>query len=239
MRTLLLTSFAVAACNSSTPVVDPPLAQVSLRAQEIASGLSSPVYLTAPSGDARLFVVEQPGRIRIIQDGQLVSAPFLDITSRVSSGGERGLLSVAFHPQYRTNGFFYVNFTDLAGNTRIERFTVSSNQNVANAASSKLILGVPQPAANHNGGLNLFGPDGMLYIGMGDGGGGGDPQRNGQNRNTLLGSMLRIDVDRGDPYAIPPGNPYAGQANARGEIWAIGLRNPGASRSTGRPDFST
>ena len=226
MRTLLLTSFAVAACNSSTPVVDPPLAQVSLRAQEIASGLASPVYLTAPSGDARLFVVEQRGRIRIIQDGQLVSAPFLDITSRVSSGGERGLLSLAFHPQYRTNGFFYVNFTDLAGNTRIERFTVSSNQNVANAASSKLILGVPQPAANHNGGLNLFGPDGMLYIGMGDGGGGGDPQRNGQNRNTLLGSMLRIDVDRGDPYAIPPGNPYAGQANARGELWAIGLRNP-------------
>ncbi len=226
MRTLLLTSLVAAACTSSATIVDPPLPQVSLRAQEIASGLSSPVYLTAPAGDARLFVVEQPGRIRIIQNGQLVSAPFLDITSRVASGGERGLLSVAFHPQYRTNGFFYVNFTDLAGNTRIERFAVGSSPDIANAASAKLILSIAQPAANHNGGLNLFGPDGMLYIGMGDGGGGGDPQGNGQNRNTLLGALLRIDVDRGDPYAIPPNNPYVGQANARAEIWAIGLRNP-------------
>ncbi len=226
MRLALAISIAAIACNSSSEILDPPDAQITLRAQEIVSGLSSPVYLTAPGGDARLFVVEQPGRIRIVHNGQLLVTPFLDITSRVASGGERGLLSVAFHPQYRTNGFFYVNFTDLSGNTRIERFTVSSNQNVGDAASSKLILAIAQPAPNHNGGLNLFGPDGLLYIGMGDGGGSGDPFGNGQNRNTLLGAMLRIDVDIGDPYAIPAGNPYVGQSNARGEIWAIGLRNP-------------
>lgn len=226
MRLAVLAGSIAAACTSGTTIPDPPLGQITLRAQEVASGLSSPVYLTSPAADARLFIVEQPGRIRIVQDGQLLGTPFLDITSRVASGGERGLLSVAFHPQYGSNGFLYVNFTDLNGNTRIERFTVSSNRNVASAASAKLILGVTQPASNHNGGLNMFGPDGMLYIAMGDGGGGGDPQGNGQNRNTLLGAMLRIDVDRGDPYAIPSGNPYVGQSNARGEIWAIGLRNP-------------
>jgi len=222
----LLTAVAVLACDSSPEIVAPPLSEITITAEQVAQGLSSPVYVTAPAGDARLFVVEQPGRIRIVQSGQLVPTPFLDITSRVSSGGERGLLSVAFHPQYAANGFFFVNFTDLGGNTRIERFTVSADRNVANPASSKLILGIAQPFANHNGGLNLFGPDGMLYIGMGDGGSAGDPLGHGQNRNTLLGALLRIDVDRGDPYAIPANNPYVGQTGARGEIWAIGLRNP-------------
>ncbi|HEY3258143.1 MAG TPA: PQQ-dependent sugar dehydrogenase, partial [Gemmatimonadaceae bacterium] len=170
--------------------------------------------------------VEQAGRIRIIKNGQLLATPFLDISSRVSSGGERGLLSVAFHPSYASNGVFFVNFTDLAGNTHIERFSVSSNPDLANAGSSKLILAVAQPFANHNGGLNLFGPDGMLYIGLGDGGFGGDPQGNGQNLGTLLGKILRVDVDHGDPYAIPADNPFVGRSGVRGEIWAYGLRNP-------------
>jgi glucose/arabinose dehydrogenase len=197
-----------------------------LRLQPIASGLDSPLYLTAPAGDPRLFIVEQPGRIRIVGDGQLVARPFLDIVGRVSSGGERGLLSVAFHPQYASNGFFYVNYTDRNGDTRIERYSVTADPNVADPASGKLLLSIKQPFSNHNGGLNLFGPDGMLYIGMGDGGSGGDPMGNGQNRNTLLGKLLRIDVDGGDPYAIPPDNPFAGQNGARQEIWALGLRNP-------------
>jgi glucose/arabinose dehydrogenase len=201
-------------------------AAATLRLQEVAAGLSSPLYLTAPAGDPRLFVVEQPGRIRIVQDGKLLSSPFLDLTSRVGSGGERGLLSVAFHPQYAANGFFYVNYTDRNGDTHVERYSVSADPNVADPASARLLLTVRQPFPNHNGGLNLFGPDGMLYIGLGDGGGAGDPMRNGQNRNTLLGKILRINVDGGDPYAIPPDNPFAGQSGARPEIWALGLRNP-------------
>jgi glucose/arabinose dehydrogenase len=214
-------------CGSATSPADSGIpAGFNLAVQQVASGLADPLYLTAPPGDQRLFVVEQAGRIRIIKGGQLLTQPFLDIASRVSSGGERGLLSVAFHPAYRTNGFFFVNFTDLSGNTRVERFSVSSDPDIANPASSKLILSVVQPFANHNGGLNLFGPDGMLYIGLGDGGSGGDPQGNGQNRGVLLGKILRIDVDRGDPYAIPADNPFIGQQGARGEIWDYGLRNP-------------
>ncbi len=228
MRTaVILAVLAVVACSSGTEP-DPPgiPTDLTLRLQEIGAGFESPVHVSAPSADSRLFVVEQPGRIRIIENGQVVPTPFLDIRPRVSSGGERGLLSLAFHPQYGTNGFFYVYFTGLSGELRVERFTVSSNPNVANAASARVILTVPHPLGNHNGGLAMFGPDGMLYLGLGDGGGGGDPDSNGQNRNTLLGALLRIDVNSGDPYAIPAGNPFIGQATARPEIWAIGLRNP-------------
>lgn len=214
----------IAACSGPDPINGFP--EFSLRLEEVASGLNGPVYVTSPPGDNRLFVVEQPGRIRIIQNGQVAQAPFLDLSSRVSSGGERGMLSVAFHPQYATNGFFYVYFTGPSGEIRVERFTVSANANIANAASAKVILTVPHPRANHNGGLAMFGPDGMLYLGLGDGGGGGDPDQNGQNVNTLLGALLRIDVDGGDPYAIPAGNPFAARTDARREIWAIGLRNP-------------
>jgi glucose/arabinose dehydrogenase len=199
---------------------------VTLATEEVARGLDNPVYLTAASGDPRLFVVEQPGRIRIIENGRLLDKPFLDIRNKVGSGGERGLLSVALHPQYRSNGFLFVNYTDKHGDTRIERYTVSApDRNAADPATAKLILAIDQPYANHNGGMNLFGPDGMLYIGMGDGGSQGDPHGNGQNRNALLGKLLRINVDRGDPYSIPSGNPYA-NGGGRGEIWAIGLRNP-------------
>jgi hypothetical protein len=171
-------------------------------------------------------VVEQPGRVRIIANGVLLTTPFLDITDRVLAGGERGLLSIAFHPNYATNGYLFVDYTDLSGDTRLDRFRVSADPNLADKTSAKPILFVDQPYSNHNGGLVLFGPDGKLYVGLGDGGSGGDPQGNGQNRGVLLGKLLRLDVDGGDPYAIPADNPFVGVSGVRGEIWAYGLRNP-------------
>jgi glucose/arabinose dehydrogenase len=200
-------------------------AAIKLAVEEVARGLDAPVYLTAPPGDLRSFIVEQPGRIRIVENGKLLDKPFLDITRKVGYGGERGLLSVAFSPQYSTTGFLFVNYTDKKGDTQIERYKVSTDRNVADPASAKLILAIDQPYSNHNGGLNLFGPDGMLYIGMGDGGSQGDPHGNGQNRNALLGKILRINVDRAEPYVVPDGNPYA-KGGGRGEVWALGLRNP-------------
>jgi len=221
-----LVVLALLGCSNSPGA--PTLTSDSLRlVPVVTSGLSSPVYLTAPSGDtARLFVVEQSGQIRIVQHGQLLPAAFLDIHTRLVSGGEQGLLSVAFHPNYGTNGYFYVNYTDLNGDTRVERYTVSvADSNLADTATHKLIIFIPQPYTNHNGGLVMFGPDGMFYIGMGDGGSGGDPQNRAQNPDSLLGKLLRIDVDGGDPYAIPTGNPFKSGGGAP-EIWALGLRNP-------------
>jgi hypothetical protein len=226
MMKIAVALLAIAGCSSESTPDPPPDTTVSLKLEQVATGLAGPVYVTSPAGDSRLFIVEQPGRIRIVQNGQVVPAPFLDIVQRVGSGGERGMLSLAFHPQYANNGFFYVYFTAPDGQIRVERFTVSSNPSVANPSSSKLILGVAHPRGNHNGGLALFGPDGMLYLGLGDGGGGGDPDRNGQNPNTLLGALLRIDVNSGDPYGIPAGNPFIGRNDARPEIWSTGLRNP-------------
>jgi glucose/arabinose dehydrogenase len=193
----------------------------------VTTGLTTPVFLTQPLNDGRIFVVEQQGRIRVVRDGVLQAKPFLDITSRVLSGGERGLLSVAFHPQYATNHFLYVYFTTQTnGDLRIERFTAPTADS-ADATSSKLIVTQAHSLqANHNGGLVSFGPDGMLYAGLGDGGGGGDPYQTGQDPSSLLASLLRLDVDHGDPYAIPPDNPYARPASGRGEVWAKGLRNP-------------
>jgi glucose/arabinose dehydrogenase len=191
----------------------------------VASGLESPLFLTAPPGDARLFVVEQPGRVRVIKAGKLLPTPFLDVTADVSFGGERGLLGVAFHPRYARTGYLYLDYTDRHGDTRIVRYHVSRDADRADAASAKVLLTIPQPFPNHNGGMISFGPDSMLYIGMGDGGSGGDPQRNGQNLQSLLAKLLRIDVDHGEPYAIPRDNPYA-HGGGRGEIWASGLRNP-------------
>ncbi|MBI4521797.1 MAG: PQQ-dependent sugar dehydrogenase [Gemmatimonadetes bacterium] len=209
------------------PVAEDEPDSPALRVELVADGLQALTHLTSPPSDPRLFVVEQRGRIRIIDaGGTLRTTPFLDITDRVCCCGERGLLSVAFHPGYASNGWFYLNYTDAQGDTRVERYTVSSDANLADRASAKLILRVEQPFANHNGGLNLFGPDRMLYIGMGDGGNANDPQGHGQNRGTLLGALLRIDVDGGDPYRIPPDNPFVATAGARGEIWALGLRNP-------------
>jgi glucose/arabinose dehydrogenase len=222
---LLAASAGAAGCFSERTFG--PLPEVTLRAVQVASGLSNPLYLTAPTGDNRLFVVEQPGRVRIIRGGALLAQPFLDITAKVLSGGERGLLSIAFHPRYATNGYLYASYTDLAGDTKIERYTVSAaNADVVDPATAQHVLSVAQPYANHNGGLVLFGPDGMFYVGLGDGGAGGDPHNYGQSTATLLGKLLRLDVDGGTPYAIPAGNPFIGQAGARAEIWALGLRNP-------------
>jgi glucose/arabinose dehydrogenase len=192
----------------------------------VATGLSQPLYAVAPPGDVdRLFIVEQTGAIRILEAGVLLPSPFLTIQS-LSCCGERGLLSVAFHPSYDQSGLFYVDYTDTNGNTRIERFTVSADPNLADASSATLVLAVDQPAGNHNGGLLQFGPDGYLYVGLGDGGGANDQFQNGQDSTTLLGSLLRIDVDGGTPYAIPPDNPFVNDPGARPEIWAYGLRNP-------------
>jgi glucose/arabinose dehydrogenase len=223
---ILILLLAACDANGGAPMTQEPPSD-SLRLLTVASGLTSPVDLQSPPNDARLFVVEQPGRIRIIQSGQLATAPFLDIRTKVGSGGERGLLGLAFHPNYATNGFFYVNYTDLNGDTRVERYTVAAGSpNTANPNSAKLIITIAQPFSNHNGGQLQFGPDGKLYIGMGDGGSSGDPQNNGQDRSTLLGDLLRIDVDAGDPYGIPADNPYATSTQFRREIWASGLRNP-------------
>ncbi|HWQ83100.1 MAG TPA: PQQ-dependent sugar dehydrogenase [Anaerolineales bacterium] len=192
---------------------------------EVASGLTAPTSL-AHAGDERLFIVERDGRIRILQAGSLKPEPFLDITDRVGAGGERGLLGLAFHPRYPETGAFYVNYTDFNGNTHISQFSVTANNpDQADAASEKELIFVEQPFPNHNGGALAFGPDGFLYIGLGDGGSAGDPHGNGQSVDTLLGKILRISVDQGDPYGIPDGNPFI-SGGGRPEIWAYGLRNP-------------
>jgi glucose/arabinose dehydrogenase len=198
-----------------------------LGVEQIVSGLTNPVYLTAPPGDSRLFIVEQVGRIRVYKNGALLTTPFLDIANIVQSGGEEGLLSVAFDPAYATNGHFYVYYTDRTGNIAVDRFTAAPpGADVANVSSRIQVLTIPHPVfGNHNGGLAMFGSDGMLYLATGDGGGGGDPDNNGQNINSLLGKMLRIDVST-VPYSIPPTNPFAGGTPGRDEIWAYGLRNP-------------
>jgi glucose/arabinose dehydrogenase len=208
------------------PTTPAPQPTPDLVAVQIVAGLAQPVHVVALPGDDRLFVVEQPGRIRIVANGMVLAQPFLDITDRVVAGGERGLLSVALHPDYAANGRFYVNYTGAGGHTRVERYHVTADPNVADPASASLVIGIEQPLSNHNGGQIAFGPDGMLYIGMGDGGGGGDPLGHGQNHATLHGALLRIDVDAAEPYEVPADNPFVGTPGAAPEIWAIGLRNP-------------
>ena len=181
----------------------------------------------AGDGSARLFLVEQGGLVRVLKDGAELANPFLDIENLVSAGGERGLLSLAFTPDYKSSGYFYVWYTDQVGSTVLSRFSVSGNPDVADAGSEEIILTVVQPFANHNGGRLQFGPDGFLYLGLGDGGGGGDPQGNAQNMNTLLGKLIRIDVDPAHgTYTVPEDNPFLGAGNIEDEIWASGLRNP-------------
>ncbi len=197
--------------------------------QQFASGFSNPVGIEHPANDSRLFIVEQNGLIRIVNtNGTVNTNPFTNLGTIISTGGERGLLGLAFHPNYSTNGFFFVNYTNLAGNTVIARYSVSaSNPNIA-SGSGTILMTILQPFSNHNGGCLRFGPDGYLYIGMGDGGSAGDPGNRAQNKLDNLGKMLRIDVDNpsgGLNYGIPPTNPYVGIAG-NDEIWAIGLRNP-------------
>lgn len=202
------------------------VAQPTIQITSIITGLDSPVAIThAGDGSGRLFITLQGGRILIYNGQQLLADPFLDISALVTSGGERGLLSVAFHPDYAANGLFYVDYTDLNGDTVIARYRVSLNPDAADPASAIILLTIPQPFSNHNGGQLQFGPDGNLYIGMGDGGSGGDPLNNAQDLNSLLGKILRIDVGS-LPYSIPVDNPFRTNLNARPEIWAYGLRNP-------------
>jgi len=194
--------------------------------QQIASGLDTPVGITNAGDESRLFIIEQPGRIRILADGSLLPLPFLDISNQVSLQSEQGLLGLAFHPQHGLNGFFYINYTDIEGDTVIARYQVrQDNPNQADPNSAQRLLYLDQPYGNHNGGVLAFGPDGYLYLGLGDGGSGGDPLGNGQSTGTLLGKILRIDVDRGEPYAIPADNPFT-NGGGEPEIWAYGLRNP-------------
>ena len=197
----------------------------------VATGLSQPLYATgAGEGSGRIFVVEQGGRIRIVQDGRLLPQPFLDISSLIVSGGEQGLLGLAFHPDYAQNGRFFVDYTDTNGNTVVAEYHVDPNDpNHADPSSARTVLTQEQPFANHNGGDITFGPDGYLYIALGDGGSGGDPEGNGQDLGTQLGKLLRVDVDHsesGRPYAIPPDNPFVGRSGALPQIWSYGLRNP-------------
>ncbi|MGF1614620.1 MAG: PQQ-dependent sugar dehydrogenase [Gammaproteobacteria bacterium] len=192
----------------------------------IQAGLQQPLFLThAGDGSRRLFVLEQPGRIRILLQQQLLPRPFLDITERVRAGGERGLLGLAFHPNYPDNGRLFVNYTRQPdGATVVAEYRTSADPDQA-AMEERVLLTVPQPYGNHNGGMLAFGPDGHLYIALGDGGLAGDPLNRAQNRNELLGKILRIDVNQGSPYAIPDDNPFA-RNGGRPEIYALGLRNP-------------
>ena len=205
----------------------------SIKLTQIASGFKRPLYVThAADGSNRIFLVEQIGHIWILKDGARTSRPFFDISTLISpraltdSFSEQGLLGLAFHPEFQFNGAFFVNYTDLRGSTVVARYQVDAEDpDIANVSGGEIIFQLSQPYANHNGGHIEFGPDGYLYIALGDGGSANDPLGAGQNRQLLLGSILRIDVDSDESYAIPPDNPFVGDASARDEIWAYGLRN--------------
>ena len=195
---------------------------------QVASGVEKPTGIAfLPGSTDRFVILSQPGTITLFQNNQALPTLFLDITRKVGSrGNEQGLLGIAFHPQFEKTGYFYINYTDTNGNTVIARYQMMANDpNQADPGSEKVLLRVKQPFANHNGGSMMFGPDGYLYMGLGDGGSGGDPYGNGQNLNTDLGKLLRVDVNQGDPYAIPADNPFA-KGGGNPEIWAYGLRNP-------------
>lgn len=205
-------------------------AQLDIELQQVASGFSSPVDITH-AGDERLFIVERSGRIKIMDcDRTVLSEPFLDIDNKVtptSGQNEQGLLGLAFHPDFQNNGYFFVHYTANTEDGVIARYSVNpSNPNIADPDSEEIILNIDQPTWNHNGGCLKFGPDGYLYIGLGDGGFANDPGNRAQNRQNFLGKMLRLDVDNGTPYSIPESNPFAVDDETLDEIWAIGLRNP-------------
>lgn len=225
MKKIYLLIFCVFICTKIQ-------AQLDIAIESFGTGFSKPVSIKN-AGDNRLFIVEQSGYIQILnEDGTKNMAPFLDIDNLVvdiSAGDERGLLGLAFHPNYSSNGYFYVNYVNNSGNTVVSRFTVSANPDIANPGSELILLTISQPFPNHNGGDLSFGSDGYLYISSGDGGSGGDPLDNSQNLSNLLGKLLRIDVDYtsgGNNYAIPADNPFVSDGTAAHEIWAYGLRNP-------------
>jgi glucose/arabinose dehydrogenase len=196
----------------------------SINLEEFATGFTAPVEIVNVN-DSRMFVVQQNGIIKIVQpNGTVNSTNFLNIGSKITYGGERGLLGLAFHPQYSTNGYFFVYYNDLDGDITVARYTRSSNPDVADATTEKIILNQAKPFDNHNGGSIHFAPDGYLWVVTGDGGSSGDPNNNAQNKNSLLGKLLRLDINSTGPYNIPPGNPFVGVDGAD-EVWAYGLRN--------------
>lgn len=225
--------FSAPTTSDLTPAATAGISRrVSLGLEKVAGGFAAPLFVTGDgTGSGRLYVVEQGGRIRLIEPGgRVASRPFLDISERITSGGERGLLGLAFHPSYASNGLFYVDYTDRDGNTVVSEMRRSADSpDRADATSQRVLLHIDQPYPNHNGGMLAFGLDGFLYVGMGDGGSSGDPQNRAQSLGTLLGKILRIDVDERDgglPYAVPPTNPFVDRPGARPEIWASGVRNP-------------
>lgn len=224
----LIGTLAASSCSSQfeSGTSSPPDGTEAVGLQLVASGLAFPLYLTAPAGDPRLFIVEKGGTIRIVKDGALLPTPFLDISAQVSTGNEQGLLGLAFDPQYAANGRFLVHYTDAEGDTQVSGFRVSADPDVADPASAVSILQADQPFSNHNGGQLLFGPDGHLYVMLGDGGSAGDPGGRGQSLADLLGSILRIDPLEDGGYSVPADNPFVGTAGARPEVWSYGLRNP-------------
>ena len=200
-----------------------------VRLEPVAEGLTRPLFVTTPPEDnTRLFIVEQGGFIRLCKEGVLQATPFLDLSALIgSTAGERGLLGLAFHPDYARNGILYVNYTNVQGDTVVALYCrYADNADLGDPDTAKILLTIDQPFSNHNGGMIAFGPDGYLYIASGDGGSGNDPENNGQALDTLLGKILRIDVDTGELYGIPADNPFAGVATGMNEIWAYGLRNP-------------
>ena len=209
---------------------DPPSsdfdpASVTIDLEPYAAGLQAPLLLThAGDGSGRSFVVEQGGTIRIVEDGEVAPEPFLDISDKTEGGGEQGLLGLAFHPDFERDGRFFVNYTDLAGDTVVASYRAEGSS--ADSTSEQVLLEIDQPYANHNGGHLAFGPDGYLYIASGDGGSAGDPEDNAQNRDSLLGKLLRIDVDDPAGYGVPSDNPWADGRDGAPEVWAYGLRNP-------------
>lgn len=193
--------------------------------EKVAEGLSFPIFVDAPPGDPRIFIATKDGRIHIMKDGRLLLEPFLDIAELVLNSNEQGFLGMAFHPSYADNGLFYVHYSDRFGDTRLVEYRVSDIPDLADPETARQLLSIVQPASNHNGGMLAFGPDGYLYLALGDGGGANDRFGNGQRPDTLLGTILRLDSGGGDPYGIPSDNPFVGGGGAP-EVWAFGLRNP-------------
>jgi glucose/arabinose dehydrogenase len=232
IATSLLAIAAVTGAQDATPRTTPPN-PAAFRLDPVATGFARALHVTsANDGTGRLFVVQQDGLIYVIEDGERLETPFLDVSGEISPEAmgqgysERGLLGLTFHPNYATNGQFFINYTEKNSNDSIlARYTVSSNHNAADPTSAAELMRVSQPYANHNGGHIAFGPDGYLYMSLGDGGSAGDPLNNGQQATTLLGAIVRIDVDGGSPYAVPADNPFADGVNGVPEVWAYGLRN--------------
>lgn len=212
-----------------SPAQAPAPIGVDIALEPVVDGLENPLYIThAGDGSGRLYVLEQPGRVRVVEEGRLLETPFLDLTDRVlSRGNEQGLLGLAFAPDFAGSGIFYVHYTGRPdGRTLLARYRLKEGDpRRGDPGSEEVLLTVEQPYANHNGGALLFGPDGYLYLALGDGGSTGDPENRAQNRESLLGKILRLDVSQPGPYRVPPDNPFVGR-DGRDEIWAYGLRNP-------------